>query len=128
MVEKMQNTLHSFFSGHNYPIYCSCIEGAVASQYVTRVAFGMAVNKAKEKCEGATQGLISELEMRFLEQEIMTTLGVVYAQYWAVDLTIAEKTFFFHLNMLKATFCNLHKIGGLDQDVLQLLSTHMFDL
>jgi hypothetical protein len=27
----------------------------------------MAVNKVKEKCEGATQGLILELEMWFLE-------------------------------------------------------------
>jgi hypothetical protein len=30
--------------------------------------------------------------------------------------------------MLKVAFCNLHKIGGLDQDVLSLLLTHMFDL
>jgi hypothetical protein len=30
--------------------------------------------------------------------------------------------------MLKATFCNHHKIGGLDQNIPPLLSTHMLDL
>jgi hypothetical protein len=30
--------------------------------------------------------------------------------------------------MLKVVFCNPHKIGGLDQDVSPLLSTHMLDL
>jgi hypothetical protein len=29
--------------------------------------------------------------------------------------------------MLKTTFCNPHKIGGLDQDVPPLLLTHMLD-
>jgi hypothetical protein len=47
----------------NMPIYSSCIEGVVALQLGTRVPFGMAVNKVKEKCEGAIQGLILELEM-----------------------------------------------------------------
>jgi hypothetical protein len=117
-----------FFSGYKYPIYSSCIEGVIAFQHVTKVVFGMAMNKVKEKCEGATQGLILELEMQFLEQEIMTTSGVVYPQYWAVDLITAEKIFFSHLNMLKAASCYPHKIGGLDQDVPPLLSAHMFDL
>jgi hypothetical protein len=52
-----------FFSGHKYSIYSSCIKCVVSFQHVTKVAFGMAVNKVKEKCEGATQGLILELEM-----------------------------------------------------------------
>jgi hypothetical protein len=30
--------------------------------------------------------------------------------------------------MLKRTFCNPHKIGGLDQNVLPLLLAHMLDL
>jgi hypothetical protein len=58
----------------------------------------------------------------------MTTLGVVHPQYWVIDLTTIEKTFFFHLSMLKAAICNLRKIGGLDQNVPPLLSTHMLDL
>ncbi len=116
-----------FFSGHKYPIYSFCIEGATTFQLVTRVDFGMVVKKVKEECEGATQGLISKLEMRFLEQEIMITLGVVYPQYWVVDSTIVE-FFFFHLSTLKVAFCNPRKIGGLDEDVHPLLSTHMLDL
>jgi hypothetical protein len=55
----------------------------------------MAMNKVKEECERAIQKLISRLEMRFLEHEIMTTLSIMYTQYWVVNSTIVEKTFFF---------------------------------
>jgi hypothetical protein len=58
----------------------------------------------------------------------MITLGVVYPQYWVVDPIATKYTLFFHLSTLKMAFCNPHKIGGLDQDVFPLLSTHMFDL
>jgi hypothetical protein len=58
----------------------------------------------------------------------MTALGVVYPQYLVVDPTTMKETFFFHLNTFKIAFYNPCKIGGLDQDVLPLLSTHMFDL
>jgi hypothetical protein len=88
----------------------------------------MAMNKVKEECEGVAQKLISKLEMRFPKQEIMTTLGVVYPQYWVVDSITMEDTFFSHLSMLKMAFRNPHKIGGLDQNVSPLLSAHMLDL
>jgi len=58
----------------------------------------------------------------------VTTLGVVYPQYWAIDPIVAEKTFFSHLNTLKVAFCNPYKIGGLDQDVPPLLLAHIFNL
>jgi hypothetical protein len=56
-----------FFSRHKYPIYSSYSEGATTFQHVTKVVFGMAMNKVKEECEGEAQGLISELEVRFPE-------------------------------------------------------------
>jgi len=83
-----------FFSRQKYPIYSSCIEGAIVPQLVTIIAFNMAMNKVKEKCEGAIRKLISKLEIQFPEQEIMIALGVVYPQYWVVDL-IGTKDFFF---------------------------------
>jgi hypothetical protein len=58
----------------------------------------------------------------------MTASGVVYPQYWVVNSTIVKEFFFSHFNMLKGTFCNPCKIGGLDQDVPPFLSTHMLDL
>jgi hypothetical protein len=58
----------------------------------------------------------------------MTTLGVVYPQYWDVDLIIVEENFFSHLSTLKVAFCNPCKISGLDQDVLPFLLAHMLDL
>jgi hypothetical protein len=58
----------------------------------------------------------------------MTTLGVVYPQYWATNSIAMEKILFSYLSMLKTTFCNPCKIGGLDQDVLPLLLAHMLDL
>jgi hypothetical protein len=56
-----------FSSGQKYLIYSSCIEGVIALQPIIKIAFDMAMNKVKEKCEGPAQGLISKLEMQFLE-------------------------------------------------------------
>jgi hypothetical protein len=88
----------------------------------------MAMNKVKEECEGATQGLILEFEVQFPKQEIMIALGVVYPLYWIIDPTTTKEIFFSHFNTLKVVFCSLRKIGGLDQNVPPLFSTHMFDL
>jgi hypothetical protein len=96
MAENMQNTLH-FFSRYKYFIYSFYIESATTFQPVTKVAFSMVMNNFKEKCEGAIQRLISKLDMRFPKQKIMTTLGVVYPQYWVVDLTITKETIFLTL-------------------------------
>jgi hypothetical protein len=35
--------------------------------------------------------------MQFPKQEIMTTLGVVYPQYWVVDLIAKKETIFLTL-------------------------------
>jgi hypothetical protein len=39
------------------------------------------MNKVKKECEGATWGLVFELEKYFLEHEMMIVLGVVYPQF-----------------------------------------------
>jgi hypothetical protein len=41
----------------------------------------MAGNKMKEKCEGATWGLILEFEKQFLKHEIMIILRIVYPPF-----------------------------------------------
>jgi hypothetical protein len=53
MGERMHNTLHFIF-GKRYLIYSSCIEGVIVPQPIIKIVFGMAVNKVKEGCEGAT--------------------------------------------------------------------------
>jgi hypothetical protein len=55
------------FFGKRYLIYNSCIEGVIVPQPIIKVVFGMAVNKVKEECEGATWWLISKLEMQIPE-------------------------------------------------------------
>ncbi len=109
MVEKMQNTLY-FFSRYKYYIYSSYIESATTLQPITKVVFNMVVNNFKEKYEGATQRFISDLNMQFPKQEFMTTLGVVYPQYWVVDLTTTKETIFLTLAHWKELFVTLVRL------------------
>jgi hypothetical protein len=68
------------------------------------------VNKVKEKSEGAIRRLISELEMWFPKQDIVIALGVVYPQYWVVDPTATEQTFFLTLTRWKWLFVTFIKL------------------
>jgi hypothetical protein len=57
----------------------------------------------------ATQTLIFELHELFPKQEVMMTLGIVDFQYW-LNPTIVKGSFFFHLNVIKSTFCYVDRI------------------
>ncbi len=49
------------FFRHKFPI-TSYLDVVIFPQHVTKVAFNMAVDKVKEKCEDATWGIVLELE------------------------------------------------------------------
>ncbi len=74
------------FFGHKYPIYYIGEDGFAGPQPITKEAFGWVVSKLKEECEGATQGLMYELEKHFSGHEVMTILGVIYPQFWTINI------------------------------------------
>jgi hypothetical protein len=82
----------------------------------------------KEECEGVAWGLVLELEKRFPDHEVMIALRVIYSQFWATNTTKAKSNYYFHLNVLKATFCVPCKVGQTRKIVLALLSSHNLDL
>jgi hypothetical protein len=49
------------FFRHKFPI-TSYLDGVIFPRHVTKAAFNMAVNKVKEKCEGATWGIVLKLK------------------------------------------------------------------
>jgi len=85
--------------------------------------FYHAINKVKEECEGVIRGLIDELHWQLPTHKVMTTLGVVYPQFWATNGNEIEKNFHTYLAILKAAFCVLHKMGENENVVHVLLSS-----
>jgi hypothetical protein len=68
-------------NGHTYPAHLT--------DYVTRMRksmgkeeFDIAMSVVKGQCKAAAKLLISQLEKRFPNSEIMEALGVVFPQYW----------------------------------------------
>jgi hypothetical protein len=57
----------------------------------------------------------------------MTTLGVVYPQFWATNGNEVEEIFHTYLAILKATFCVLHKMGENENIVHVFLSSQALD-
>ncbi len=86
------------------------------------------MNKVQEECEGITWGLMFELGKCFPKHEVMTTLGVIYPQFWTTNIVEVETIFHSHMNALKAIFCVLHKLGENGRvKLLASLSTHDLD-
>jgi hypothetical protein len=83
------------------------------------------VIEVKDECEGTNIRLIFKL---FLEHLVMTTFHVVYPQLWVKNFITKEETFHIHSNVLKWTFCALHKVSDNGKIVLTFLSTHNLDL
>jgi hypothetical protein len=65
------------------------------------------------------KGLIKELERRFLVDDLMNEIGIIYFQYWeALD---AKMTFLSHLAILKVEFHHSKAISTCDSLVVGLL-------
>jgi hypothetical protein len=58
----------------------------------------------------------------------MIALGVIYPQFWATNTIEAKNNFYFHLNVLKATFCVPSKVGQNGKTIFALLSFHNLNL
>jgi hypothetical protein len=52
------------------------------SKSVSREEFNAAFSAVKGQCKAAAELLISQLEKRFPNSEIMEALGIVFPQYW----------------------------------------------
>jgi hypothetical protein len=71
------------FAGHKYLVYQHKLSNAKKLQPMIRDVFKTIVANVKQQCEGATVGLIKELEKHFPKHQVMMTLGVVYPQIWS---------------------------------------------
>jgi len=88
------------FVGGKYPFY-HFVVGVKGLQPVTKATFQQSINKVKEECEGVVHNLVLKLKCCFLAHEIMTTLGVIYLEFWTKNPTNVKKGFYTHLRMLK---------------------------
>ncbi len=58
----------------------------------------------------------------------MIVLDVVYPQFWDRNIIEAKTNFYFHMNVMKATFRVLCKVGESGKIVLALLLNHILNL
>jgi hypothetical protein len=69
------------------------------------------IESMKVVCSKTATTLCVGLSCRFPDVEIMSTLGIVYPQYWLCDKNVI-KNFLPHLDKIKATLCVGKKIKG----------------
>jgi hypothetical protein len=69
---------------------------------VSREDFDAVVTSVKGQCITAADLLISQLDKRFLNYEIMEALGVVFSQYWLQGK--CDEMFPVHMQVIKDWF------------------------
>lgn len=70
---------------------------------VHRADFVRMVEVVKKQCTDVAVGLISDLKWRFPSHEVMNALGMRYPQF--LRASYCESLFYYHLDVLKTTFC-----------------------
>jgi hypothetical protein len=91
------------FVGGKY-LFFHFVVGVGGLQPITKATFQQSINKVKEECEGVAHNHILKFKCYFLAHEIMTTLGVIYLEFWTKNPTNVEKGFHTHLSVLKKFF------------------------
>jgi hypothetical protein len=90
------------------------------------------LQSVKGQCAAATELLISQLDRRFPNCEIMEALGIVFPQYWLQDK--CDELFPVHLQVIKGWFCRMRTMAvgsGEERQVKQVaapLDKHQLDL
>ncbi len=93
------------FVGGKYPFY-HFVVGVKGLQPITKATLQQSINKVKEECEGIVQSLVLKLKCYFFAHEVMTTLGVIYLEFWTKNPTNLEECFHIHLGVLnKFSMC-----------------------
>jgi hypothetical protein len=55
-------------------------------KHVLRSNFPLVMAYVKSSCQNSTKALVDELQGRFLNHELMLTLGVIHPNFWAQNL------------------------------------------
>jgi len=71
---------------------------------VTKDDWVCVCQNVKDQCISITKGLITKLDRRFLAQDLMNAIGIIYLQYW-LQLEVVSM-FLDHLQILKTHYCH----------------------
>jgi hypothetical protein len=91
-------------NGHNYPAHLTDYVTELRN-FVDRKEFDSAISALKGQCKAAAELLMSQLDKRFPNFEIMEALSVVFLQYWLQKK--CDEFFPVHLLVIKDWFSNL---------------------
>jgi hypothetical protein len=117
--------------GHTYSAHMvDLVSGEKKS--ISREDFCALVSSVKGQCAAAAELLISQLERRFPDCDIMEALGVIFPQYWLQDT--CDDLFPVHLQVLKDWLCGVRSVvvgSGEERQAKQIagpLDAHQLDL
>jgi hypothetical protein len=72
----------------------------------------------KSSYEKSTKALVDELQGRFPNHEVMSTVSVIYPNFWVQNFDNVGDVFHRCLIFIKVAHCSLHKVGkdgGVDE-------------
>lgn len=87
----------------------------------------MVMVHVKSSCEKPTKVLMDELQGKFLDHELMSTLGVIYPKFWAQNLDNVGDVFHRCLIFIKVAYCSPHKVGKDGVWMKALLDGYLLD-
>jgi hypothetical protein len=91
-------------NGHSYLVHLTDYVTGIRNS-VDREEFDSDVSAVKGQCKATAELLISQLDKRFSNSEIMEALHVVFPQYWQQEK--CDEFFPMHLQVIKDWFSNL---------------------
>jgi hypothetical protein len=117
--------------GHTYNAHV--VDSVIGERKpVSREGFAAVVTSVKGQCAAVAELLISQLDRRFPNCEIMEALEIVFPQYWLQDK--CDELFPVHLQVIKGWFCGMRTMAvgsGEERQVKQVaapLDKHQLDL
>lgn len=91
-----------FIANHIYPVHWINDETGCESP-IGHENFQSILSWVKAQCLEVVEMLILELDHRFPQLELMTTVGIVFPEHWL--RSDCHDQFSFHLSILKSHFC-----------------------
>jgi hypothetical protein len=94
---------------------------------VLKPNFPLAMAHVKSSYEKSTKALVDELQGKFPNHELMSTLGVIYPNFWVANLDNVGDVFHQCLIFVKVAYRSPHKVGKDGVWMKALLDGYLLD-
>jgi len=96
-------------------------------KHVLRLELSLVMAHVKLSCGNHAETLVDELQGGFLDHELMSTLGLIYLNFWAQNFDNVGDDFHQCLIIINATYYSFRKVGKDGVWVKALLDGQLLD-